>query len=220
MKFVAIGRTEILLESVKKLIHEGHELVLMVTCPHEQYQYSITEEDYINFSSENNVECLLINDINSDEVIQKIASYKPDIAISYNWKTIIRKEVFDLFIHGVLNSHSGDIPRYKGNAARNWAIISGESEMALTIYQMTEELDFFKKKLLYRASYRGSKEMDILLGNFVEKNVDKFSSQQLRELEKFLRFEDETIFNFYNYDIVKDNIDKNEISSIFKKFKF
>ena len=85
---------------------------------------------------------------------------------------------------------------------------------------MTEELDFYKKKLLYRASYRGSKEMDILLGNFVEKNVDKFSSLQLRELEKFLRFEDETIFNFYNYDIVKDNIDKNEISSIFKKFKF
>ena len=72
---------------------------------------------------------------------------------------------------------------------------------------MTEELDFYKKKLLYRASYRGSKEMDILLGNFVEKNVDKFSSLQLRELEKFLRFEDETIFNFYNYDIVKDNID-------------
>ena len=62
---------------------------------------------------------------------------------------------------------------------------------------MTEELDFYKKKLLYRASYRGSKEMDILLGNFVEKNVDKFSSLQLRELEKFLRFEDETIFNFY-----------------------
>ena len=59
--------------------------------------------------------------------------------------------------------------------------------------------------------------MDILLGNFVEKNVDKFSSLQLRELEKFLRFEDETIFNFYNYDIVKDNIDKNEISSIFQK---
>ena len=85
---------------------------------------------------------------------------------------------------------------------------------------MTEELDFYKKKLLYRASYRGSKEMDILLGNFVEKNVDKFSSLQLRELEKFLRFEDETIFNFYNYDIVKDNIDKNEISSIFKKFNF
>ena len=85
---------------------------------------------------------------------------------------------------------------------------------------MTIELDFFKKKLLYRASYRGTKEMDLLLGNFVEKNVNNFNPQQLKELDKFLSFDDETISNFYNYNIVKDNIDKNEISSIFKKFKF
>ncbi len=85
---------------------------------------------------------------------------------------------------------------------------------------MTVELDFFKKKLLYRASYRGTKEMDLLLGNFVEKNVNNFNPQQLKELDKFLSFDDETISNFYNYNIVKDNIDKNEISSIFKKFKF
>ena len=85
---------------------------------------------------------------------------------------------------------------------------------------MTVELDFFKKKLLYRASYRGTKEMDLLLGNFVEKNVNNFNPQQLKELDKFLSFDDETISNFYNYNIVKDNIDKNKISSIFKKFKF
>ena len=82
---------------------------------------------------------------------------------------------------------------------------------------MTVELDFFKKKLLYRASYRGTKEMDLLLGNFVEKNVNNFNPQQLKELDKFLSFDDETISNFYNYNIVKDNIDKNKISSIFKK---
>ena len=49
---------------------------------------------------------------------------------------------------------------------------------------MTEELDFYKKNC-YTELLQGSKEMDILLGNFVEKNVDKFSSLQLRELEKF-----------------------------------
>ena len=62
---------------------------------------------------------------------------------------------------------------------------------------MSEKLDFFKKKLLYRASYRGTKEMDILLGSFVEKNINNFNLQQLSALEKFLNFEDETIFNFY-----------------------
>ena len=84
---------------------------------------------------------------------------------------------------------------------------------------MSEKLDFFKKKLLYRASYRGTKEMDILLGNFVEKNINNFNLQQLNALEKFLNFEDETIFNFYKYNKIKENIDKNEISNIFKKFK-
>ena len=84
---------------------------------------------------------------------------------------------------------------------------------------MSEELEIFKKKLLYRASYRGTKEMDILLSSFVKLYIDKFSNSQLKELEKFLFYEDEIILNFYNYGIVNRNIDKNEISKIFKKFK-
>ena len=84
---------------------------------------------------------------------------------------------------------------------------------------MSEELEIFKKKLLYRASYRGTKEMDILLSSFVKSYIDKFSNSQLKELEKFLFYEDEIILNFYNYGIVNKNIDKNEISKIFKKFK-
>ena len=82
---------------------------------------------------------------------------------------------------------------------------------------MSEELEIFKKKLLYRASYRGTKEMDILLSSFVKSYIDKFSNSQLKELEKFLFYEDEIILNFYNYGIVNRNIDKNEISKIFKK---
>ena len=40
---------------------------------------------------------------------------------------------------------------------------------------MNEKLKILKKKLLYRASYRGTKEMDILLSTFVKKYIDKFS---------------------------------------------
>ena len=85
---------------------------------------------------------------------------------------------------------------------------------------MSEELEIFKKKLLYRASYRGTKEMDILLSNFVKQHVDNLNKNQLKDLESFLNFEDETILNFYNFDIVDNDIDKNQISKIFKKFKF
>ena len=84
---------------------------------------------------------------------------------------------------------------------------------------MSEKLEIFKKKLLYRASYRGTKEMDILLTSFVKKYLNTFNDEQLKELEKFLKFEDEIIYNFYNFDKVKNEIDKNKISEIFKNFK-
>ena len=84
---------------------------------------------------------------------------------------------------------------------------------------MNNELEIFKKKLIYRAGYRGTKEMDILLSSFVDKNIDFFNEQLLIELDKFLNFEDEVILNYYQYNIIKENIDKNEVSKIFKNFK-
>ena len=63
------------------------------------------------------------------------------------------------------------------------------------------------------------KEMDILLTKFVKKYLNTFDDDQLKQLEKFLEFEDEIIYNFYNFDKVKKEIDKNKISEIFKNFK-
>ena len=84
---------------------------------------------------------------------------------------------------------------------------------------MTKELEIFKKRILYRASYRGTKEMDILLSSFVKKYINKFDKEQLNQLEIFLMFEDEIIKNYYNFDIIENDIDKNYKFKIFKKFK-
>ena len=84
---------------------------------------------------------------------------------------------------------------------------------------MNDELEIFKKRLLYRASYRGTKEMDILLSTFVNKYIHSFDENLLNELDKFLNFEDEIILNFYHHNLVDKKIDKNEISNLFKKFK-
>ena len=84
---------------------------------------------------------------------------------------------------------------------------------------MTDKLEILKKRLIYRASYRGTKEMDILLSAFVNKYIDSFDETLLSELETFLNFEDEIILNYYNYTIIKKKIDKNKVARIFKKFK-
>ena len=80
------------------------------------------------------------------------------------------------------------------------------------------ELEIFKKKLLYRSNYRGTKEMDILLSKFVKKYINKFNKAQLDDLDKFLDFEDEIILKYYHQGIVEENIDKNTISKLFKNY--
>ena len=84
---------------------------------------------------------------------------------------------------------------------------------------MDNKLEIFKKKLIYRAGYRGTKEMDILLSSFVNRYINDFDEGLLIELEKFLDFEDEIILNFYNFNLVEKEIDKNKVSKIFQKFK-
>ena len=84
---------------------------------------------------------------------------------------------------------------------------------------MNNKLEIFKKKLIYRAGYRGTKEMDILLSSFVNKYINTFDESFLLELEKFLNFEDEVILDYYQKDIIKKKIEKNKVSKIFKNFK-
>ena len=84
---------------------------------------------------------------------------------------------------------------------------------------MNNKLEIFKKKLIYRAGYRGTKEMDILLSSFVNKYIDTFDESLLIELDKFLNFEDEIILNFYQKKIINKEISNNRISKIFENFK-
>ena len=84
---------------------------------------------------------------------------------------------------------------------------------------MNNKLEIFKKKLIYRASYRGTKEMDMLLSQFVNKYINLWEEPYLKELEEFLNYEDEIILNYYRDNIKKNGIEKNKISKIFKNFK-
>ena len=82
-----------------------------------------------------------------------------------------------------------------------------------------KELEALKKKIIYRSSYRGTKEMDILLSSFVNSYIDKLSLNELEDLNKFLDFEDEDILNYYQNNVSNNSINTNSISVLFKKFK-
>ena len=85
---------------------------------------------------------------------------------------------------------------------------------------MTLSIDQLKKKIIYRSNYRGTKEMDKLLGAFTKKYIDTLSIKELEDLEELLDIDDTNLYNFYNgldYDI-KDN--NKYIYSLFKDFVY
>ena len=59
------------------------------------------------------------------------------------------------------------------------------------------ELESLKNKIKYRSSYRGTKEMDLLLSSFTLKYVDTLSHDELKKLDEFTNCSDEDISNFY-----------------------
>ena len=80
-------------------------------------------------------------------------------------------------------------------------------------------IDIFKKKILYLSQHRGIKEMDLLLGNFVEKYINVFNEKELEELESLLSIDDNTLYSWYLNQKESDLIPNNSVSLKFKKFK-
>ena len=62
---------------------------------------------------------------------------------------------------------------------------------------MTINIDELKKKIIYRSNYRGTKEMDKLLGAFIKKNINNLDNEDLIDLEKLLNIDDTNLYNFY-----------------------
>tara|TARA_Y100000815_G_C13116386_1_gene415138 strand:+ start:435 stop:689 length:255 start_codon:yes stop_codon:yes gene_type:complete len=76
------------------------------------------------------------------------------------------------------------------------------------------------KQIIYRSSHRGSKEMDLLLGNFVKKYINVFDDKDLSDLYELLSIEDEIIYKWY---FKKENnliIINNKITKMLKEYKF
>ena len=85
---------------------------------------------------------------------------------------------------------------------------------------MTFNIELLKKKIIYRSNYRGTKEMDKLLGAFTKKYVNKLNIDDLIKLEKLLDLDDTNLYNFYNGLKTDFKIDDNKVNQLFKNFVF
>ena len=85
---------------------------------------------------------------------------------------------------------------------------------------MTADIEQIKKKIIYRSNYRGTKEMDKLLGEFTRKYLDQLNGEDLNQLIKLLEIDDNNLYNFYNGLNTDIQFEDNKINNLFKNFKY
>jgi len=84
---------------------------------------------------------------------------------------------------------------------------------------MPLNIDQLKKKIIYRSNYRGTKEMDKLLGAFTKKHINQLEEEDLIQLIELLEIDDSNLYNFYNGLNTDIKFKNNKINSLFKNFK-
>ena len=83
---------------------------------------------------------------------------------------------------------------------------------------MNFNISDLKKKILYRSNYRGTKEMDTLLGSFSKKYIDLLTNDELIELSDLLDLDDEILYKFNQGKIDFEN--ENGVTELFKNFVY
>ena len=84
---------------------------------------------------------------------------------------------------------------------------------------MMANKEILKKQIIYRSMHRGTKEMDLLLGNFVKKYINELNDTELKDLAKLLFFDDEVIYKWYIKKNSNELIPKTNVSIMLKNFK-
>ena len=83
---------------------------------------------------------------------------------------------------------------------------------------MSQNKEDLKNKIIYRASYRGTKEMDILMTAFVKSFIDELNEDTLKILDTFVNMDDETLISFKKKESL-DNIEDKNLLGIIDRFK-
>jgi methionyl-tRNA formyltransferase len=133
MRIAIIGRTEILYETVELLRVSGHTITCILTAK-ETPEYTKTASDFKYLATI--LQVPFANTARIESQVEMLRKSNSEVAVSINFSVVIPQSITDLFPFGILNSHGGDLPRYRGNACQAWAILNGEDKIGLCIHRM------------------------------------------------------------------------------------
>lgn len=144
MKIAFMGTPEFAVTVLDGLLNTKHEVGLVATQPDKaknrgkKIQYTPVKEKAL----EHNIKVLQPEKVRgNEEFLEELKDYRPDIIVVAAYGQILPKEVLELPKYGCVNVHASLLPRLRGAAPIQRAIIEGDEETGVTIMQMSEGLD-------------------------------------------------------------------------------
>jgi methionyl-tRNA formyltransferase len=143
MRLVFMGTPDSAVPSLRRLLDDGHEVVAVWTQPdkpagrgNKLHQSPVKE-----FALQHQITVHQPAKIKTAEAQQLFASHNADAAIVVAYGRILPANFLDAPRHGCINVHFSQLPKFRGAAPVNWAIVNGEKETGVTTMKIVEELD-------------------------------------------------------------------------------
>jgi methionyl-tRNA formyltransferase len=142
MKIVFMGTPEFSIPSLEVLLKNGYEICAVVTAPDEPKGrgYKLSPPPVKVFALQNNLKVLQPQNLKDPNFINELKKLSPDLIVVVAFR-ILPKEVFSIPPLGTINVHASLLPKYRGAAPINWAIINGEKETGVTTFFIDEKVD-------------------------------------------------------------------------------
>ena len=143
MRVVFMGTPDIAATCLKKIIADGFELVGVYTQPDRpkgrgmKMVFSPVKE----VALENNIPVFQPENFREEETVQQLAELKPDICAVVAYGRILPQKVLDIPTHGCINIHASVLPRYRGSAPYQWAVLDGLTETGVSAMYLVREMD-------------------------------------------------------------------------------
>lgn len=143
MKIVFIGTPHAAVPSLKRLLDDGHQVVFVYTQPDRPSGRGnkITYSAVKQFAIERGLAVLQPAKVKTQEALDTFRSHGADIAVVVAYGRILPEGFLTAYPNGALNVHFSLLPKYRGAAPVNWAIVNGETETGVTTMNMDAGLD-------------------------------------------------------------------------------
>jgi methionyl-tRNA formyltransferase len=142
MRIVFMGTPEFAIPSLEKLLQSKHEVVGVVTAPDKPSGRGLhlSESPVKKYSKEHNLKTLTPENLKSDDFLYSLKELAPDLLVVVAFR-ILPEKIFSSPPLGTINLHASLLPRYRGAAPINWAIMNGETKTGLSTFYIQKKVD-------------------------------------------------------------------------------